>query len=137
MEKVLILILIVVLVTTSAVSLVALGDPITREEAIGRSVDSELVREGLGLAHTFSIEANYYNSSRLEQRRIWHSDKLFENVSKDDFWEERVPEGHTAWEIIWWFSGVKGPSAQGYVVIVVIDAETKWIIFETLGGKYL
>ena len=49
---------------------VDVGDPISRGEAIGRSVDSELVREGLGLAHAFSIEANYYNSSRLEQRRI-------------------------------------------------------------------
>jgi hypothetical protein len=136
-EKVLIFIVIAAMISMSAASHVALGDPITREEAIERSKDSELVKEGLALAHASSSEANYYNSSTLEHLRKWHSDELFENVSREDFWEERVPRGHTAWEIIWGFMGVNGPSAQGYVVIVIVDAERGWIIFETLGSQYL
>lgn len=125
------------MIATSAVSHLALGDPISREEAIKISKDSELVKEGLRFAHAFSIEANYYNSSRLEQLRIWHSDKMFDNVSRDGFWEEMVPRGHTAWEVIWWFSGVEGPSAQGYPVIVIVDAERAWIVYDMLGGKFL
>jgi len=120
------------MISMSAASHVVLDDPITREEAIERSKESDLVKEGLALAHASSSEANYYNSSRLEQLRIWHSNKLFENVSREDFWEEMVPRGHTAWEIIWRFMGVNGPSAQGYDVIVIVDAErdgsylTRW-----------
>jgi hypothetical protein len=145
-EKATILVLIAGLIMTSVGLLIAFEngtitvdviDPISREEAIERSKDSELVREGLVLAHAFGIDANYHNSSGLEQLRKWHSDKLFENVSKDAFWEERVPKGHAAWEIIWWFSGDEGSSAQGYDVIVIVDAKTTRIIFETLGDKFL
>jgi len=131
-EKVIILIVIGALAVTSVYSLSALGNPITKEEAIEISKNSELVKEGLAIARGFSIETNYYNFSKLEQLRKWHSDEIFKNTPKDAFWEEKVPEGHTAWEVIWWFGGTGAPS-EGYAVIVIVDAEIGTIIHEVKG----
>ncbi|MBX5327351.1 MAG: hypothetical protein ACQXXH_04695 [Candidatus Bathyarchaeia archaeon] len=129
LEKVMVLVVIGVFIVSSVNSLSGLGDPITREEAIEISKNSELVKEGLAVAHRFTIETNYYNSSRLEQLRKWHSDEIFKNVPRDAFWEEKVPEGHSVWEVIWWFRYGVG----GYNVIVIVDAETGTIIHETKG----
>ena len=107
---------------------------ITREEAIEISTNSELVKEGLTIARNVTIETNYYNSSRLEQLKIWHSDDIFKNVSTDAFWEEKVPEGHSVWEVIWWFHYQTKPG--GYNVIVIVDAETATIIHEEKGIAY-
>lgn len=131
-EKVIIVIMIGALTLTSVYSLDALGNPITREEAIEISKNSELVKEGLAAAHRFTIETNYYNSSRLEQLKKWHSDEIFKNVPRDAFWEEKVREGHSVWEVIWWLRyGV-----DGHTVIVIVDAETGSIIHETRGVGY-
>ncbi|MGD8506131.1 MAG: hypothetical protein PVF15_05645 [Candidatus Bathyarchaeota archaeon] len=72
-----------------------LGKPITEEQAIEISKKSELLKRGLATAQGFAIEANYYNSSRLEQLKEWHSSSLFRDHSDEYFWEEKVPEGHT------------------------------------------
>lgn len=136
LEKVLILIALGALTVTSAYALNALGTPITREEAIEISKNSELVNEGLAIARGFTIETHYYNSSGLEQLRKWHSDEIFKNTPKDAFWEEKVPEGHTAWEVIWWFSGPGAPS-EGYAVIVIVDANMGTIIYQVEGVHLL
>ena len=131
-EKVIIVIMIGALTLTSVYSLDALGNPITREEAIEISKNSELVKEGLAAAHRFTIETNYYNSSRLEQLKKWHSDEIFKNVPRDAFWEEKVPEGHSAWEVIWWLRH----GVDGHTVIVIVDAETGNIIHEAKGAGF-
>lgn len=124
-EKVIIAIVIGVLTITSAYSLNALGNYITREEAIDISKNSGLVKEGLRLSLSFTIETHYYNSSMLDQLRNSH------NV----FWK-KVPEGHTAWEVIWWFGGIGAPS-EGYPAIVIVDADTGTIIHEEKGVHLL
>lgn len=131
LKKVIILLVIGTFIVTSVNSLIALGDPISREMAIEISKNSELVKHSLAISHIFTIETNYYNSSRLEQLRKWHSDEIFKNVPRDAFWEEKVPEGHSAWEVIWWFRYQTKPG--GYNVIIIVDAETAKIINETHG----
>jgi hypothetical protein len=121
LEKLIILLIIGVFIVTSVNSLNALGNPITKEEAIEISKNSELVKEGIGVALKFTVEANYYNSSMVEQLKIGHSGEMY----------EKVPEGHSIWEVIWWFTYKEKPGA--YDVIVVVDAETGTITYETKG----
>ncbi len=108
--------------------------PLSKEEAVEISKKSMLVKEGLAIAGSFTIETGYYNSSMLEQLREWHSDKTFKNAPKDAFWEEKVPAGHSVWQLIWWF---RYPGLGGYNVIVIVDAETASIIYETKGIEIL
>jgi hypothetical protein len=128
-EKILILFVIGVFIVTSASVLSEAFVPITREQAIGISRKSELVREGLAIAKSHTIESNYYNSSRLKQLAELHTTPIFMDVPRDSFWERRIPEGHTAWEIIWLFDEGIG----GHSVIVVIDAERAITVIESMG----
>ncbi len=131
LEKMIVLLVVGTLIVTSVNSLSTLGNEITREEAIEISKNSELVKDGLAISHSFTIETDYYDSLRLEQLREWHSGEIFENVPRDAFWEEKVPEGHSVWEVIWWFGYKARPG--GYNVIIIVDAETGVIIYETIG----
>jgi hypothetical protein len=102
-------------------SLNTLGDPITREEAIEISKNSELVKEGLAISRSFTIETNYRNSSMVEQLKLWHNSEVY----------EKVPEGHSVWEVIWWLTYQYPPG--GHNVIVIVDAEMATIIHEEKG----
>jgi len=123
-EKVIILIVISVLVMTSADSLKAYGAPVTREEAIEISKNSRLVKESLSTAWRFYFppEANYYNSSMVEMLKTTHP------------WWTSIPieNGHSVWEVVWDIGTGRG----GYVVGVVIDAGTGAIIHEEKGVIY-
>lgn len=121
-----------VLLLTSVYSLIPLPAPMTREQAIEVSKTSELVRDGLRVARSFTVETHYYNTSQLEELEKWHSTPIFKNVPKSAFWEGKVPAGHSAWEVLWWFSGFGAPS-EGYVVIVIVDAEKREIIHQEKG----
>ena len=95
-------------------------EPITREEAIEISANSELVKEGLAISRSFTIETNYCNSSTVEQLKLGHSELY-----------DKVPEGHSVWEVIWWLRYQAVPG--GYNVIVIVDANTATIIHEEKG----
>jgi len=120
-EKVIILTVIGVFILSSINSLSALGNPVTREEAIEISKKSELVKEGMATHGYFGIgEVGYYNSSWVEQMKKGHARETY----------EKVPEGHGIWQVIWTFgNGIM----RGYTVIVIVDAETGAIIHETKG----
>ena len=130
-KKAIILLAIGALIVISIVLFDAPNGLVTREEAIEVSRNSGLVREGLAISRSFGVEINYYNSSRLERLREWHFNEIFENVPRDAFWEEKVPESHSAWEVIWWFHYQKKPG--DYNVIVIVDAEMAKIIHEIKG----
>ena len=66
LEKAIILSLVAVLFLTSIYSLTP-PLPVIKEEAIEVSKTSELVREGLAIACSLTIETRYYNTSRLEE----------------------------------------------------------------------
>jgi len=122
--------LVIVSFVFASVIILSIGEaPITREEAIEISKGSSLVKEGLAIAYSVSVETHYYNSQRIEQLREWHQNEIFKNVPKDEFWEEKVPKGHNVWEIIWWISTGIG----GYAIIVIVDAEAGVIITEVKG----
>jgi len=133
LERIMVTLVIVSLAFTSLNLLGAQGTPITKEEAIEISKRSTLVQEGLVESRYTILETSYYNSQRIEQLKEWHSDEIFENVPKDAFWEEKVPEGHSVWKILWYFSGGIG----GYSVIVIVDAEVGTMIHEAKGIKFL
>lgn len=120
-EKMLVLLVICVFLAACAYSLPSIGSPITRDEAIETSKTSPLVKWSFGNAIGPQVEANYCNSSRVEWQKQW--------VNKDFY--EGIPEGHGAWEIIWWFDYKEKPG--GFDVIVVIDAETGVIAHEDFG----
>lgn len=122
-EKVLILVAIGVFVVSSVNLLGALGNPVTREEAIEISKNSELVKEGLATAHSFSVDATYYNSCMVEQMKQGYDRELY----------EKVPEGHGIWNVVWGIHKGVG----GYLIIVIVDAETGTINHETKGVELL
>jgi len=130
-EKVIATLVVLSFTLTLMSTLIVAGNPLTREEAIEISRNSELVKQSLAIARSFSIETHYYNLSALENLRQWHSDPIFQNASKDSFWEEKLPDGHTAWEVIWWFNYYR---AGGLSVQVIVDAETGTMIHEAAGG---
>lgn len=145
LEKVITLFVIAAFFVTSVNSLSALGDPITKEEAIEISKNSELVKEGFAVAHSCGVEANYYNSSRLEElknMKFTYTKKILNETTR--LWEEVVveipsswasipiPEGHSIWQVVWDVNLGVG----GYLVIVIIDAETGSIIHEETGAGY-
>ena len=132
LEKIMVILVIVSFFLTSISVLTVQAGPLTREEAIEISKNSALVQEGLAKSRYTTIQAHYYNSSMLEQLKEWHSDEIFENVPKDAFWEEKVPEGHSVWEILWSFSEGVG----GYNIGVIVDAETGTIITEVIGVRF-
>ena len=103
-------------------SLNALGNPITREEAIEISRNSGLVKEGVATTERASIDPTHYNSSMVEQLKAGHNRELY----------ERVPVGHSIWKVVWYFSYRIG-SSSGYNVIVIVDAETCIMIHEKKG----
>lgn len=122
LEKVIILTVIGVFAFSSVNSLSALGNPITREEAIEISKKSELVKEGLAMAYSFSVDATYYNSSMIEQMKLGHNKEVY----------EKVPEGHGAWEVIW---GIR-KDVGGYLIIVIVDAENGMLVHEEKGVRF-
>jgi len=122
LEKAMILLIVAVFIVTSINSLNALGNPITREEAIEISKNSGLVKEGMATTQMASIDPTHYNSSMVEQLRGGHNWELY----------ERVPVGDSVWKVVWWFSYWIGGSS-GYTVIVIVDAETGIMIHETKG----
>jgi hypothetical protein len=127
LERIIIALAVVSFAFTS-VSLLSIREvPLTREEAIEISKGSSLVKEGLAIAYSISVEANYYNSQRIEQLRELHP----------AFWEEEVarklPKGHSVWDIIWYFHKEIG----GYTIGVIVDAEVGAIINELKGVQFL
>lgn len=122
LEKAMILLVVGTFIVTSINSLNALGNPITREEAIEISKNSGLVKEGMATTQRASIDPTHYNSSMVEQLKGGHNRELY----------ERVPVGHSIWDVVWWFSYWIG-SSSGYNVIVIVDAETGIMIHEKKG----
>lgn len=106
--------------------------PLTEKAAVDMSRGTELVEDGLAIDRSFVIETHYYNLSALERLKQWHSDPIFQNSPESYFWERRIPNGHTAWEIIWWFS-YRG--LGGYNVIVVLDACTGAVTSASKGSE--
>lgn len=124
-EKVIILLVIGVFIMTSIDSLNGLGDPVTEEEAIEISRNSELVEEGIAAYGYFGVRASYYNSSWVEHMKRGHAREMY----------ERVPEGHSIWKVVWTFNP-QGGLMIGYTVVVIVDAETGTIVHGTKGVGY-
>jgi len=122
-EKVIIVIMIGALTLTSVYSLDALGNPITREEAIEISKNSELVKEGMATFSFFGVvDVNYRNSSWVEQMKKGHARATY----------EKVPEGHSIWDVEWTFQ-ISEWGFVGYTVIVIVDVELAKIVYEKRG----
>jgi nicotinamide mononucleotide adenylyltransferase len=127
-------------IVTSINSLNTLCTPITEEEAVRISKNSELVKEGLATnGYIVSIEATFYNSSWVERMKNY----TIPWADPDEEWVKRaskamrekyenIPEGHSIWQVTWWLR-TKEVSIEGYTVIVIVDAETGTIINETKG----
>lgn len=129
-EKLITLLAIAAFIATSANSLSSLGDPITKEEAIEISKNSELVREGMVAYGYFSYGAIFHNSSWVEQtKKRWI-----------EMWGEvpevhslrYLPEGRDIWEVGWTFL-ISEHIYVGYTVNVFIDAETGAIVYAAKG----
>lgn len=118
-EKAIILLVLGAFVVTSISSLSALGGPIAKEQAIEISKSSALVKQGLAVAHSFEVDATYYNSSMVDRLREGHNKEMY----------AKVPVGHSVWNVVW--SIYKG--VGGYVIIVLVDAETGTILHDETG----
>jgi len=120
LEKAIIMLAIGTFVVTS-ISIGALGGSITKEEAIEISKNSGLVKEGMSTYDHSQVEAMYYNSSLVEQMKKGHAGDIY----------EKVPEEHSIWKVTWAFN--PGGLMIGYTVIVIVDAETGTIVYDTEG----
>lgn len=124
-ERVLILLAIGVFVMTSVDSLNGLDEPVTEEEAIRISRNSELVKEGLAAYGNFRVHASFYSSSWVEHMKKGHAGEMYESV----------PEGHSIWKVVWTFNP-QGGLMIGYTVVVIVDAETGTLVHDTKGVGY-
>ena len=131
LEKLVVTSLLVVFAAAFGSTLVMKGFSLTEEEAVEISRNSGLVQKYAANASSFILETHYYNLSEIERLKQLHSDPIFQNAPEDYFWERSLPEGHTAWEVIWWFHYGIG----GYDVGVFVDADTGIIIYEALGAS--
>jgi len=122
LHSALILFVVVAFIVASAYSLSMPACPISREEAIEISKQSELVRKGLADAHNFEVEATYYNSSMVEKLKAGHLREIF----------QKVPEGHSVWNVGW----TAHKTLYSSTILVLVDAETAAIIDER-GGPVL
>jgi hypothetical protein len=123
---------IVILVSLSMFFLVLPSDkdtvvrgPVSREEATEISWSAHLVVDGLASSTKHVIESiDYYNASMVERLNKIHGDGIYADV----------PQGHDIWEVLWAFvKGVEGT----YLVIVIIDVQTGFIVHEEMGGFFL
>lgn len=67
-------------------------------------------------------EANYYNASMVERLKLGHNKETY----------EKVPEGHTIWQVVWDMH----MSWEGYLIIVLVDAEIGKILHEEKGVRF-
>jgi len=123
LERILVTLVIVSFVFTSVTILSIEEAPITREEAIEISKGSSRVKEGLAIAFGSGVEATYYNSSMVEQLKLRHNREIY----------EKVPKGHSIWQITWYI----GTGIGGYTIGVIVDAEIGVIITEIEGNVFL
>ncbi len=120
-EKAIILLVIAAFLTTSVSSLSVIPDASTKDGAIEISKEAKLVKDGLVRSQSFTVEAHYLNASAIEQLKKGHLRAIF----------EKVPEGHSVWEVTWWFRPKR--ELWGYSVIVEVDSETGALIHEEMG----
>jgi len=104
---------------TSINTLIAVGGPITREEAIEISRNTKLVRSRLEEADRYSFEIRHFNQTQIE--------KIIEQYPDRRAW---YPKDHGAWDITWYFHPRGAVSAVARVVSHTIDDETGQILFE-------
>jgi hypothetical protein len=121
-EKLAIALVLGIFLSASIILLSAMRHPVTGEEAIEISRNSGLVQEGMATYEGSHVGVTHYNSSWVEQMKQGHDREMY----------EQVPEGHAIWEVTWTFSP-KGGLMIGYTVIVVVDAETGAMAFDTKG----
>lgn len=122
-EKALILLIIGAFIVNSLNLLTTPSNPITtEEEAVEISKRADLVRDGIAKSSRFSSGATYHNSSWVEQMNKGHNKDIY----------LKVPSGHDIWQVTWAFWFLVG----GYTVIVIVDAQTRKITYETLGVRF-
>jgi hypothetical protein len=97
--------------------------PITADDAVKISRNSEFVKEGIVTRGYSHATTEYYNASSVERLKKGHNPELYSHV----------PEGHDIWIIFWEFT-VAEYVDPGYSVIVIVDAETGVITYDNLTG---
>jgi len=123
LEKAIVLLVIGAFTITFVGSLSALSEPVTREKAIEISKNSKLVKEGMATFSFFGVvDVNYRNSSWVEQMKKGHARATY----------EKVPEGHSIWDVEWTFQ-ISEWGFVGYTVIVIVDVELAKIVYEKRG----
>lgn len=144
LEKSLVSLILGIFIVTSIASIYSLsvvGNPITKEEAIEISKNSELVKEGLAKAYRAGVsEANYHNSSWVEQMKNFTVPWADPNEEWVKRWTKevrekyaKIPEGHSIWEIIWSIDLER----YSYFIIVIVDAEMGIMVHDETGSVML
>jgi len=104
-EKLIVIFAVIVFALTFISMFVVRGGSLTREEAIGISRNSKLVRSLLEGADRYTLEVYYLNKTQ-------------------------VYENHGIWSITWYIHPIDAPSAFAYVVSQTINEETREILSE-------
>ena len=113
-----------VFIPTIMQSFSGLSGPITRDDAIEVSRNSELVKKSLTDWQLINIETNFYNSSDVEWMKKSHPNGPW----------EKIADGHNAWEVIWWF---RYPPCGSRNVIVIVDADTGVLSYDERGAIFI
>lgn len=122
-ERILTTLVILNLVLTSITALVLSSHPLSRDEAVELSRNSELVCILMEDAVGYSLEVHYMNKTQVNRAR-----------ETNPRLQEIYPEDRSVWTITWYIHPEDAPSAYAHVVSHVIDAETGQILHEgTLG----
>ena len=119
MERIVVAFVIVSFALTSMIVLVESGNPLSREEAIEISRNTELVQKRMEEADRYTFEIRHFNQTQIEKI-----------VEQYPYRREWYPEDHGAWDITWYFHPEGAASAVARVVSHTIDDETGEILFE-------
>ena len=119
LERIMVILVIVSFAFTSINLISAQGGPITREEAIEISRNSQLVQSLLENADRYTLEVSYLNRTQVNKMR--------ENLR---WFRECCSENRSVWIVSWYIHPIGARSGFAYSVGHVIDGETGEILDE-------
>jgi hypothetical protein len=102
--------------------LITFSNPMRKEEAIEISKNAKLFKEGIAVTLRYSSYAYFYNSTMVDRLKHGHNRLLY----------QEVPQGHSIWEVEWTFLYQEKPG--GYIILIIVDAETGIITHQVMGA---
>jgi len=121
-EKLVVSLVLVVFFVAIASTLILQGFSLTKDEAIEISRRSDTVQWYMDRVVSYSVEAYYWNSTKVNQVR-----------EEFPYLQEQYPENRSVWTVIWHIHTCLHAYTSSSIIFHVIDDETGQIVYEDQG----